>query len=424
MSTKRSRPGSNPNSAANLKKRERKTPVHLKNTFKPMKPKKNLSIKSVSKNDVQAIKTMIDKLISDDREKFFSSAVDPVRLNLPDYFQVIKCPMDLGTVLDKMKNNQYLDTDVIISDVRLTFQNAMLYNPKKHPVHSIAKMHLNHFERDLKNFIRLQEKKEKQAMQRRNNKSKMRDKFKSKKNGESMIQMQKVLEAQNQKFQKSKKKILDMFDSSDEAASSDSDDEMKDTTKKKRKKGKSGEFEYMKNMVSMMSNQLEMMQQWQNTSLQEITRLNQELIGTKRESNAHMNAITASYSPPVPVMQPQSGMLPSYGNPGIVFDQASSNGSQQHQRAAPKKPKVARPLTISQMKQLSEDIHKLGPDDVVGLLEVVSGHGELVSGGEEMELDIENMKPEVARACYKYVSKKISKAKNNADISELQFDDS
>jgi len=76
----------------------------------------------------------------------FSEPVDPVKLNIPDYFQVIKNPMDLGTVQKKLDRNEYASVDAIVADIRLTFQNAMKYNPVGHEVHSIATELLQVFE--------------------------------------------------------------------------------------------------------------------------------------------------------------------------------------------------------------------------------------------------------------------------------------
>ncbi|KAG7536177.1 Bromodomain [Arabidopsis suecica] len=69
----------------------------------------------------------------------FEEPVDPVKLEIPDYFSVIRKPMDLGTVKSKLLKNVYSNADEFASDVRLTFSNAMLYNPPGNEVHTIAK---------------------------------------------------------------------------------------------------------------------------------------------------------------------------------------------------------------------------------------------------------------------------------------------
>ncbi|KAL6622239.1 hypothetical protein U3516DRAFT_585878 [Neocallimastix sp. 'constans'] len=65
----------------------------------------------------------------------FLNPVDPELLNIPDYFTVIKHPMDLSTIMKKVKGNKYSDINDYISDVELMFNNCFTYNPPTNPVH-------------------------------------------------------------------------------------------------------------------------------------------------------------------------------------------------------------------------------------------------------------------------------------------------
>jgi len=65
----------------------------------------------------------------------FLNPVDPELLNIPDYFTVIKHPMDLSTIMKKIKGNKYSDINDYISDVELMFNNCFTYNPPANPVH-------------------------------------------------------------------------------------------------------------------------------------------------------------------------------------------------------------------------------------------------------------------------------------------------
>ncbi|WOL10419.1 transcription factor GTE9-like [Canna indica] len=69
----------------------------------------------------------------------FNQPVDPVKLQIPDYFSIISHPMDLGTVKHKLASKQYSSTGQFAADVRLTFSNAMRYNPPGNEVHVMAK---------------------------------------------------------------------------------------------------------------------------------------------------------------------------------------------------------------------------------------------------------------------------------------------
>ena len=70
----------------------------------------------------------------------FGSPVDPVQLGLPDYFDIIKAPMDLGTVKTRLHENRYRDLPSFMADVHLTFDNAMQYNPSSSDVYLMAKV--------------------------------------------------------------------------------------------------------------------------------------------------------------------------------------------------------------------------------------------------------------------------------------------
>ncbi|XP_042437372.1 transcription factor GTE9-like isoform X1 [Zingiber officinale] len=69
----------------------------------------------------------------------FNQPVDPVKLKIPDYFSIISKPMDLGTIKHRLGSKQYLSTSQFAADVRLTFSNAMRYNPPGNEVHIMAK---------------------------------------------------------------------------------------------------------------------------------------------------------------------------------------------------------------------------------------------------------------------------------------------
>eukprot|EP00210_Caulerpa_lentillifera_P002199 g2113.t1 len=61
----------------------------------------------------------------------FSSPVDPVELNCPDYFTIVKHPMDFKTIANKLraKNRRYNSPLEFRDDMRIVFKNCMLYNP-------------------------------------------------------------------------------------------------------------------------------------------------------------------------------------------------------------------------------------------------------------------------------------------------------
>lgn len=75
----------------------------------------------------------------------FSSPVDTVALEIPDYFRTIRRPMDLGTMKKKLDLGFYKHIQHFARDVRLIFDNAKMYNSEGSDVHNLAKDMLNDF---------------------------------------------------------------------------------------------------------------------------------------------------------------------------------------------------------------------------------------------------------------------------------------
>lgn len=65
----------------------------------------------------------------------FRVPVDPHTLNIPDYFDIIRKPMDLSTIHKKLTTGQYSDPWEYVDDVWLMFDNAWLYNRKASKVY-------------------------------------------------------------------------------------------------------------------------------------------------------------------------------------------------------------------------------------------------------------------------------------------------
>ena len=84
---------------------------------------------------------------------FFLEPVDPEKLRIPDYFDVVKSPMDLSTVNRKLELGQYRSVDDFIFDVRLVWRNAYLYNKEGHVVHTAARRCELEFEEKLAALI-------------------------------------------------------------------------------------------------------------------------------------------------------------------------------------------------------------------------------------------------------------------------------
>ncbi|CAI9757257.1 unnamed protein product [Fraxinus pennsylvanica] len=89
---------------------------------------------------------LLERLMKHKHGWVFNKPVDTVALGLHDYFEIIKSPMDLGTVKAKLNQNLYNSPVEFAEDVRLTFRNAMTYNPKEQDVYMMAEQLSSIFE--------------------------------------------------------------------------------------------------------------------------------------------------------------------------------------------------------------------------------------------------------------------------------------
>lgn len=96
------------------------------------------SISSSSAMLMKQCEALLKRLMSHQYGWVFNTPVDIVKLKIPDYPTVIKHPMDLGSVKSKLVSGVYSSPWGFAADVRLTFTNAMTYNPPGNDVHIMA----------------------------------------------------------------------------------------------------------------------------------------------------------------------------------------------------------------------------------------------------------------------------------------------
>ena len=83
---------------------------------------------------------ILHHLMTDKRNmNMFNDPVDPIKLNVPQYFEIITTPMDLGTVKGKLRGGHYQSLQSCFSDIELVFTNAMRFNSSDHVVHRWAR---------------------------------------------------------------------------------------------------------------------------------------------------------------------------------------------------------------------------------------------------------------------------------------------
>ncbi|OBZ68561.1 Transcription initiation factor TFIID subunit 2 [Grifola frondosa] len=92
----------------------------------------------MSLNDLRACRNALKKLQTNKRAAVFLQPVDPVRDRAPNYFDIIKNPMDLSTMSAKLEQGQYKDRFAFNTDFHLMISNAKLYNLPNSFVHNEA----------------------------------------------------------------------------------------------------------------------------------------------------------------------------------------------------------------------------------------------------------------------------------------------
>lgn len=71
--------------------------------------------------------------------QWFLSAVDPVALNIPNYFKIIKRPMDLALMTDKNYDGEYKTIKDLEKDMKLIVHNSEMFNGADHEVTNQAR---------------------------------------------------------------------------------------------------------------------------------------------------------------------------------------------------------------------------------------------------------------------------------------------
>lgn len=95
--------------------------------------------------DFKACDEILQSLVHDNNSWPFHCAVS--RRAVPDYYDVIRRPMDLGKIRGKLSGMEYRTTKEFVADVYLVFQNCSVYNRRGSPEHAAGTKLLVAFER-------------------------------------------------------------------------------------------------------------------------------------------------------------------------------------------------------------------------------------------------------------------------------------
>lgn len=118
----------NPETVANA----RSLPTSMPPSSTPTSVPRTRTIKDICTSIL--IKTM------ESRHAFeFIRPVDPIKQGIPQYMEIIKRPMDLGTIKANLVNDQYASVQQFDDDIRLMLSNCYKFNPPNTYVYNEAK---------------------------------------------------------------------------------------------------------------------------------------------------------------------------------------------------------------------------------------------------------------------------------------------
>ncbi|XP_042904894.1 nucleosome-remodeling factor subunit BPTF [Parasteatoda tepidariorum] len=108
------------------------------------------NLKSLDNKDYENMKRLLKTLMSHKHAWPFMKPVDPVEA--PDYYKVIKEPMDLKTVEQRLNLHTYKKLADFIGDMTKIFDNCRYYNPRSSPFYNCAEMLESFFVQKIKLF--------------------------------------------------------------------------------------------------------------------------------------------------------------------------------------------------------------------------------------------------------------------------------
>lgn len=106
--------------------------------------------KSLPKDETKKALELVRHLEKQPEAKPFLKPLDYKALNLLDYPEIIKKPMDLSTLKKNLKSSVYKDFEEFIGDLQLVWSNCKAYNPPD----SVFTQHADAMEAHMNNLLK------------------------------------------------------------------------------------------------------------------------------------------------------------------------------------------------------------------------------------------------------------------------------
>ncbi|XP_072561285.1 bromodomain-containing protein 4 isoform X2 [Paramormyrops kingsleyae] len=335
----------------------------------------------------------------------FYKPVDVESLGLHDYYDIIKHPMDLGTIKSKLDSRQYRDAQEFAADVRLMFSNCYKYNPPDHEVVSMARKLQDVFEM---RFAKMPDEPEEPSATTHSHgllsapvkqqpppapPSSSDSSSDSSSESESSTDDSEEERAQRlAELQEQLKAVHEQLAALSQPQTSKPKKKEKD--KKERKKEK-----HKKKAGGPPS----LPEELQEPPIQgpKKSKSSKELLPKKSKKPSKKEASKNGRS------APPSGQLPPPLGPAASGDPEEDVGS------AAGGPEHCKPMSYEEKRQLSLDINKLPGDKLGRVVHIIQSREPSLknSNPDEIEIDFETLKPSTLRELERYVSSCLRKKK-------------
>uniref|UniRef100_A0A336LYR9 CSON010958 protein n=1 Tax=Culicoides sonorensis TaxID=179676 RepID=A0A336LYR9_CULSO len=359
----------------------------------PPKNKEKLSEALKSCNEI--LKELFSKKHSGYAWPFYKP-VDAELLGLHDYHEIIKKPMDLGTVKRKMDNREYKTAQEFAADVRLIFTNCYKYNPPDHDVVAMGRKLQDVFEmkyanvpdEPVNNIMPSHHVKANEATSSSDSDSNDSDvdSVSSEETSAKIKQLQKQLEEMQAKIKRVQAESL---------------------AKRKEKKKKMQKEKKVKSGGAIPGT-------LENTLTPGLTQPNAPK--AKNKGARAPKGAAAANVPVTPGMNPaQVGAPPNKKARNTNAGQGNRGGNKKKGAQAPatavphydsEEEDTAKPMSYDEKRQLSLDINKLPGDKLGRVVHIIQSREPSLrdSNPDEIEIDFETLKPSTLRELESYVA--------------------
>lgn len=327
----------------------------------------------------QVLKFMLEKDIA--HGAFFREPVDPMALGIPTYHQIIKEPMDLGTIQKKLDKGEITTPEEFGRLVRLVFENAVKFNVDPgHAVHQAARNLLILFNQKFRDLERTVDQirrtykpsKEEQRQKEKEEAKKLKRKAKEEKRSRSAKRMR-LDEAQAMAEANANAMAAVVSAAPTNSAPGGS------ITR--------AEFNMLLQMIQKLQNQVV-----QTHKLLANLSSSKEPDDAASASASMMSEGDSVFVPPKEISRPSSG---------------KGKAKKKDAAAAAKAEKVAleesRPLSLKEQEALTETINLLPDDRLPGVIQIIRESTHLNGDEEEIDLEIDQLDTVTQRKLQRYV---------------------